>query len=235
MVASLRAFLPAGFRRPVGGARVRPSRSRSPDAVGGVWTKPAMDALIQKAKEGDAEALESVLRRYAPDVARIAHRMLGPTADLDDVIQEALFQVARSIRSFQGTSQFSTWLYRVVSNVARMHLRAKASRPALDLAEPTQLARRPAAQSTPEQHAQRSEDVRALYRCLDALSEKKRTVLVLHDLEGVAAAEIARIVDVPLLTVRTRLFYARKELYAALARDPELAHLDVLMHAEDER
>jgi RNA polymerase sigma-70 factor (ECF subfamily) len=58
-------------------------------------------------------------------------------------------------------------------------------------------------------------------------------VLVLHDIEGVPAAEIARIVDVPLLTVRTRLFYARKELYAALARDPELAHLDAAMRDLD--
>jgi len=226
MVASLRAFLPAGFQRalhPPARALVRPS----PRPV-------AMDALIRRAKEGDAQALESVLKRYTPDVTRIAHRMLGPSADLEDVVQEALFQVARSLHSFEGTAKFSTWLYRVVSNVARMHLRSKASRPLLDLAEPVQLARRADSAATPEQQAQQSEDVRALYRCLDRLSEKKRTVLVLHDLEGVLAAEIARIVDVPLLTVRTRLFYARKELYAALARDPELAHLDAVIRTDTE-
>jgi RNA polymerase sigma-70 factor (ECF subfamily) len=185
-----------------------------------------MDALIQRAKDGDARALEAVLKHYSPDVARIAHRMLGPIADLDDVVQEALFQVARSLPSFQGHSKFSTWLYRVVANVARMYLRAKASRPLLDFAEPVQLARSAVSEVSPEREAERSDDVRALYRCLDALSEKKRTVLVLHDIEGMPALEIARIVEVPLLTVRTRLFYARKELYAALARDPDLAHLD---------
>jgi RNA polymerase sigma-70 factor (ECF subfamily) len=226
MVASLRAFLPGGLSRAAfavlaGQARPRPRLD-------------AMDALIQRAKDGDARALEEVLRRYAPDVARIAHRMLGPSADLDDVVQEALFQVARSLHGFQGHSKFSTWLYRVVSNVARMHLRAKASRPVLDLAEPNQLARSAATDATPEAEAERSDDVRALYRCLDGLSEKKRTVLVLHDIEGVPAAEIARIVEVPLLTVRTRLFYARKELYAALARDPELAHLDAAMRNSTE-
>lgn len=222
MVASLRAFLPGGL-------------SRAALAVLASGPRPyAMDALIQRAKDGDARALEEVLRRYAPDVARIAHRMLGPSGDLDDVVQEALFQIARSLHGFQGHSKFSTWLYRVVSNVARMHLRAKASRPQLDLEEPTQLARSAASGGTPEQQAERSDDVRALYRCLDGLSEKKRTVLVLHDLEGVPAAEIARIVEVPLLTVRTRLFYARKELYAALARDPELAHLDAAMRDSTE-
>jgi RNA polymerase sigma-70 factor (ECF subfamily) len=226
MVASLRTFLPGGLSRAAlavlaGQARLRPRLD-------------AMDALIQRAKDGDARALEEVLRRYAPDVARIAHRMLGPSGDLDDVVQEALFQVARSLHGFQGHSKFSTWLYRVVSNVARMHLRAKASRPVLDFAEPNQLARSAASDATPEAEAERSDDVRALYRCLDGLSEKKRTVLVLHDLEGVPAAEIARIVEVPLLTVRTRLFYARKELYAALARDPELAHLDAAMRNSTE-
>lgn len=223
MVASLRAFLPARMGRDARATRGRPA------------PRPyVMDPLIRRAKEGDAQALESVLKRYAPDVARIAHRMLGPSADLDDVVQEALFQLARSLRSFEGNSQFSTWLYRVVSNVARMHLRAKASRPALDLAEPAQLARSPGGLASPEQAAERNDDVRALYRCLERLSEKKRTVLVLHDLEGVPAAEIARIVDVPLLTVRTRLFYARKELYAALARDPDLAHLDALLRPPKE-
>jgi len=223
MVASLRAFLPAGLQRATTPVLGRPATPMRP-----------MDALIQRAKDGDAQALESVLKRYAPDVARIAHRMLGPTADLDDVVQEALFQVARSLHGFQGTSQFSTWLYRVVANVSRMHIRSKASRPVLDFAEPTQLARRPASQASPEQLAERGQDVRALYRCIDKLSEKKRTVLVLHDLEGVPAVEIARIVEVPILTVRTRLFYARRELYAALARDPDLAHLDAALRAETE-
>ncbi len=186
-----------------------------------------MDALIRKAKDGDQIAVEALLRRYAPDVTRIAQRFVGPSADLEDVVQEALFQVARSVRGFEGHSKFSTWLYRVVANVSRMHLRHKASRPMLELAEPSQIARSAGTTRNPEQWSQRADDVRALYRSLDALSEKKRTVLVLHDLEGVAAEEIARIVDAPLLTVRTRLFYARKELYAALAGNPELAHLDL--------
>lgn len=227
MIPSLSASPPAGT------ARV-PAALPALPAARLAWRAKAMDALIRRAKEGDAGALERVLKRYAPDVTRIAHRMLGPTADLDDVVQEALFQVARSLPGFQGTAQFSTWLYRVVSNVARMHLRSKASRVVLDFAEPMQLARSAADAESPEQHAERSDDIRALYRCLDRLSEKKRTVLVLHDLEGVPAAEIARIVEIPLLTVRTRLFYARKELYAALAREPELAHLDALVRAHAE-
>ena len=190
-----------------------------------------MDALIKRAQAGDAAALEALLKRHAPDVTRIAHRLLGPSADLEDVVQEALFQVARALPRFEQRSKLSTWLYRVVANVVRMHLRHKAARPALELTEPSQIEQRVAVSATPEQRAQQSDDVRALYACLDTLSEKKRSVLVLHDLEGLAAAEIAEVLEIPLLTVRTRLFYARKELYAALAAQPELSHLDPQAHA----
>ena len=64
--------------------------------------------------------------------------------------------------------------------------------------------------------------VGALYKILDGLSEKKRTVFILHDVEGVAAADIGKLVGAPVLTVRTRLFYARREVYAAMASDPAL-------------
>lgn len=60
---------------------------------------------------------------------------------------------------------------------------------------------------------------------LELLPEKKREVIVLHDLEGLSPAAIAEIVDAPIMTVRTRLFYARKELYAAMATDPHTAQI----------
>ena len=66
----------------------------------------------------------------------------------------------------------------------------------------------------PDEDAERRERVRAFGRLLDRLADKKRIVFVLHELEGVAPAEIARIVGAPVLTVRTRLFYARRELEA---------------------
>ncbi|MGH3882353.1 MAG: RNA polymerase sigma factor, partial [Pseudonocardiaceae bacterium] len=77
----------------------------------------------------------------------------------------------------------------------------------------------------PDAAAERNERLRALYKHLETLSDRKRTVLVLHDLAGLPASEIAEIVEAPVLTVRTRLFYARKELYAALASDPALAEV----------
>jgi RNA polymerase sigma-70 factor, ECF subfamily len=184
------------------------------------------DPLVRRAQRGEPLALRELLTRYRDDVARVAFRALGPNPDLEDVVQEALVQIYRSLPSYQGQSKFSTWLYRVVTNVARMHLRRQRSRPQLTSASNDALERQPAAAGErPDADAERSERLRLLYAHLSALSDKKRTVLVLHDFAGVPAAEIAAIVDAPVLTVRTRLFYARKELYAALARDPTLGEL----------
>jgi RNA polymerase sigma-70 factor (ECF subfamily) len=65
----------------------------------------------------------------------------------------------------------------------------------------------------------------AFYRMVDKLSEKKRTVFVLHEIDGLSPLEIAKIVDAPVLTVRTRLFYARRELAAMIREEPDLGSL----------
>jgi RNA polymerase sigma-70 factor (ECF subfamily) len=184
-----------------------------------------LDPLIQRAQDGDPRALRDLFLRYRGDVARIAFRVLGPSPDLDDVVQEAFIQLYRSLSSYQGNAKFTTWLYRVVTNVARMHRRRERSRPQLESASTVQLEQHTDGASGPQAAAERGERLRALYRHLETLSERKRTVLVLHDLAGLPAGEIAEIVDASVLTVRTRLFYARKELYAALAADPALAEV----------
>ena len=80
----------------------------------------------------------------------------------------------------------------------------------------------------PDEQVELSLRVEALQRLMDRLSEKKRTVFVLHELQGLSPVEIADIVGAPVLTVRTRLFYARRELMTLIGRDESLAHL----HAE---
>lgn len=184
----------------------------------------AIDPLVARAKAGDAAAFQALFRQHRDSVARTVHRFLGPSADLEDVVQDVFVHVYRSLPSFRGDAKFTTWLYRLTANVTKMHLRRARSRPRFaDVSVPE--ATDDATAGRPDEIAERNERVSALYRLLDRLSDKKRTVLVLHDLEGLGAKEIAAIVDAPVLTVRTRLFYARKELYAALAEEPALAAL----------
>ena len=179
--------------------------------------------LVARCKEGDRRAFRELFRLHRSDVARLVQRMLGRTSDVEDVVQEVFLQVHRSIGDFRGQARFSTWLYRVTVNVVLMHRRAARSRPTLVEQSEGHI---------PEDHAPLPDDevaknarMAAFQRLLNRLSEKKRTVFVLHELEGMAAAEIANVVEAPVLTVRTRLFYARRELADMLREEPSLAIL----------
>jgi RNA polymerase sigma-70 factor, ECF subfamily len=101
-----------------------------------------------------------------------------------------------------------------------MHRRAARSRPIFSEAPPGIAPRD--SRPLPDEQVARLARVRAFERLLDRLSEKKRTVFVLHELEGLSPSAIARIVEAPVLTVRTRLFYARRELAAMLREEPTL-------------
>jgi RNA polymerase sigma-70 factor, ECF subfamily len=182
-----------------------------------------LEDLVRLCQRGDAAAFQELFHRHKADVARLVYRMLGPSAELEDVVQEVFLQVHRSIRDFKGNSLFSTWLYRVTVNVVLMHRRAARSRPVF--AE-VAAAHPPAdARPLPDEQVARLARIRAFHRVLDRLSPKKRTVFVLHELEGLPPAEIASVVGAPVLTVRTRLFYARRELAELLREEPTLASL----------
>ncbi|HET9953454.1 MAG TPA: RNA polymerase sigma factor, partial [Polyangiaceae bacterium] len=148
--------------------------------------------------------------------------------DIEDLVQEVFLQVHRSLKDFRFGSRFSTWLYRVTVNVVLMQRRAARSRPVFVEPPVGFAALDPAA--SPEDQAARKRRVEAFERLLDRLSDKKRTVYVLHELEGQSPQEIAKIVGAPVLTVRTRLFYARREIAAGLREEPALSalaeHLD---------
>jgi RNA polymerase sigma factor (sigma-70 family) len=181
------------------------------------------DPLVARAAAGDAAAFRALYQRHRNDVARLAYRMLGPRADLEDVIQEVFVQVFKSLRDFRGQARFGTWLHRVTVNVVLMHRRSARSRPVFSEQAPGDSIG--SSDVPPDEDVDRRERVRAFGRVLGRLADKKRIVFVLHELEGLAPTEIARIVGAPVLTVRTRLFYARRDVEAMLADEPALAGL----------
>ena len=174
---------------------------------------------VERARAGDATAFRELYALHHKQVARQLN-FLVPKADLDDVLQDVFIEVYRSIRRFEGKSAFTTWLYRLTVHVA-MKSRRKQTRSRLDIVEelPEQAHDGPAPDDV-SLSAERQVRVEAL---LEKLSPKKRAVLVLHDLQGVEAQRIAEILETNVLTVRTRLFYARKELEALAKEDPALA------------
>ncbi|HEY2509706.1 MAG TPA: RNA polymerase sigma factor [Polyangiaceae bacterium] len=191
------------------------------------------ESLLTRAASGDRAAFREVYVRHRTDVARLVFRMLGPRSDVEDVIQEVFFQVFRSLKDFRGQSKFTTWLHRVTVNVVLMHRRAAKSRPVF-ADEPIEDGRVNAEIALPDEDFARRERMRAFARLLDRLAEKKRVVFILHELEGLPPAEIAKIVGAPVLTVRTRLFYARRELESMLSEEPTLAGVLKEMTYEEE-
>lgn len=184
-----------------------------------------VDPLIRRAQAGDEPAFRELFQRHRGDVAKLVFRLLGPGGahEVEDVVQDVFIHVFRSLKSFKGDAKLSTWIYRLATNVVRMHLRRQRSRPRfVDAPSAVATLDSQPGGETPHEAAMRRRRMLALYSLLDRLSEKKRTVLILHDLQSVAAADIAEVVDAPIRTVRTRLFYARRELFAMLAEEPSL-------------
>lgn len=211
-----------------------PSKHEQRVAVAGKIWQVDTSGLVERCQSGDTEAFRELFHAHRQDVTRLAQRMLGRPTDLEDVVQEVFLQVHRSIRDFRHGARFSTWLYRVTVNVVLMHRRAAKSRPVFGEAPESLAAIDPRPHA--DEQLERQRRVRAFHRLLDRLSEKKRVVFVLHELEGLAPGEIAKIVGSPVLTVRTRLFYARRELLAMLAEEPALSSLltDLTSEEQDE-
>jgi RNA polymerase sigma-70 factor (ECF subfamily) len=190
-----------------------------------------VDELVRRAQRGERVAFAELFRRHRGDVSRLVFRMLGPSADAEDVVQEVFLQVHKSLAEFRGQAKFTTWLHRVTVNVVLMHRRAARSRPVF-AGEPL-ADTEPDRRLLPDEDAARSARIAAFRRLLDRLPEKKRTVFVLHEIEGKSPAEIAELVDAPVLTVRTRLFYARRELAEMMRDEPALAQLAAELAGDD--
>ncbi len=170
--------------------------------------------LVARCQRGDRRAFDELYATFRRPLARQLVRMLGPRADVEDTLQEVYLEVFRSISRYRGDARLSTWLYRLAAHVAYHRLRTrKRKEPRTDEIDDRLAAREP----SPEERIAGARELAEVHRILQTLAPKKRMVFVLHELEGLDIEEIARIVGAPRVTVRTRLFYARREFFAAAA------------------
>jgi RNA polymerase sigma-70 factor (ECF subfamily) len=141
-------------------------------------------------------------------VRRVVAHLAGPSGDIDDAVQEVFLAALRKRAGFAGHAAPSTWLYAIAQRVVMAARRRARVRRFFGL-DPV-LAHRNTA--TPQQIFEHREASERLYRLLERISDRKRTVFVLFEVEGLAGREIAHIVGCPLKTVWTRLHHARREL-----------------------
>jgi len=172
--------------------------------------------LIEKAKQGDAQAFQSLYDKHKRRVYSLCLRMTSNTAEAEDLTQEAFLQLYRKISTFRGESAFSTWLHRLSVNVVLMHLRKK-NLPVVSLEETTQGGG--GEEDTPKKDFG-AEDISLagsldrlqLQRAVDDLPPGYRTIFVLHDVEGYEHNEIAEIVGCSIGNSKSQLHKARMKL-----------------------
>lgn len=180
-----------------------------------------IDAIVTRCKEGEEAAFSELFRIIRTDIHRILIGVIGPDPEIDDMIQTASLEVFRSIHSFKGKAKFSTWMYRLVVNVALQELRRKKNREIpVDVGEMANELRSETA--NPERTAFEREHIRLVHKILDDIAPKKRIVFLLHEIEGYTPEEIAGMVGSSRYTVKSRLFYARREFYRKSRRQAML-------------
>ena len=188
--------------------------------------EPSDETLAARAAAGDASAFEAIVERYQARVFRLACRLTSET-DAPDVLQQTFLQIYRHLAMFRGESQFGTWVFRIASNAALMHRRARVRRPAesldaflprfdahgMHLATPAELQMAARADELLDRQflAEKARDVIA------RLPDLYRDAFVLRDLEEMSTADVARALGLEPATVRQRVHRARLMLRGYLS------------------
>lgn len=176
--------------------------------------------LVARCKANQRAAHDELYHRFRRVVAANLYRVLGDRGELEDLVQEVFVIAFRGLATFRHEAQLGTWLYRICVNVAFGRMRTRGRRPPpIAVADLEAVANQSTASErpeSPERALERREDQARVYAALEQLPPKKRIVLYLHEIEGRDLTEIAYLVDSNPVTVRTRLFYARREFYKIL-------------------
>ncbi len=182
------------------------------------------EALLVLYGNGDRAAAQALTLRLTPLALRVARRMLGDWAEAEDVAQEAMMRLWRIAREWrQGEAKVTTWLYRVVTNLATDRLRKrKGKRSGIGLDEASEVADETPGVETQMMDQDRAE---ALQQALDQLPERQRQAVILRHIEGLSNPEIALVLDIGVEAVESLTARGKRALAAALAgRREELGY-----------
>ncbi|MDO6441093.1 RNA polymerase sigma factor RpoE [Marinobacter sp. 2_MG-2023] len=169
--------------------------------------------LVRKVRNGDRAAFDLLVVKYQSRVASIISRYVYDSQEVMDLTQEAFIKAYRAIDRFRGDSAFYTWLYRIAVNTAKNHLESRSRRPqgSADSAEAENYddGRRLRDIASPERLLQRDQLQNELRKAIANLPEELRSAFLLREYDGLSYEDIARILECPIGTVRSRIFRAR--------------------------
>jgi RNA polymerase sigma-70 factor (ECF subfamily) len=175
--------------------------------------------LVARAQAGDPAALGALFRAHVGRIHRLVYRLVGPSGDIDDLVQTVFVEGFRSLPAFRGESLFTTWLGRIAVRTTMRSLKRPAPR-LVPLDEAAPLADR---RDGPDLRADARDGLARLDRMLAAMSAKRRAAFVLHVLEGYSLEEVAVMVGARVGAVKVRIHDARRELEREARNDPWFA------------
>lgn len=185
-------------------------------------TSPAQAGLPRAAQRSElrrvgAPQWAAFFEEHSRFVTRVVRRFGGAHIDLEDAVQDVFLVLFQKLHEFEGRSELRTWIYRICRNVASEHRRRHSVRTRLaELA--TRLAFWKSTPSTPAETLGARRDWALMEKTLEQLSEKRRETFILCELEQLSGDEAAEVLGVPVATVRTRLFHARKDFHETAQR-----------------
>jgi len=184
--------------------------------------------LIERSREGDIAAFDQLVRKYERSVFNTAYRLSGSYDDASDIAQEAFVRAWNNLKSFRGDAAFSTWLYRIVTNIFLDERKRKKNRQhrsleeERDLDESSVTRQYEAPSPGPQDIAEGEERRRILEQAISSLPDNQKAMVVLYHTQGLAYEEIAEITGLPMGTVKSRLNRARLALRDRLGPVTEL-------------
>jgi len=183
---------------------------------------PPDNQLVERTQAGDARAFDVLVVRFSPRLYGLIYNMTASHEDTNDLLQEVFAKAYRSIRGFQGKSSFYTWMHTIAVNMTINFLKKRNRRKTMSLDDvdngilndPDFIAA--TSNGDPSHSANLGELQKKLNESMLKLSHEHRAVVTMFDIQGMPHAEIAKILKISEGTVRSRLFYAHKQLQTHL-------------------
>lgn len=176
------------------------------------------EQVVDRVRGGEPRLFAELVARHQDAVYATSLRLLGDAADAEDTAQEAFLKAFRGLAGFRGDAKFSTWLYRITVNLCADHAR-RSRRPDRRARTIDDAGEIPDGRMDPEGGLLADEERKAVERAVMGLEERYRSVVVLHYYQKLSYEEIATVLGMPLKTVETRLYRARRMLRNVLGPD----------------
>ena len=178
------------------------------------------EVIVERALGGDAEAFGELVRRWERRIFALAYGMLGREEDARDATQETFLAAFRNLRGFRGEAKVSSWLHRIAVNQCLTRQRRAKIRSESALAEEEDGAAQVAAplEQSPVRVVEGRQRTAAVRRALNGLPVELRQIVVMKEFEELTFREIAEVLDLPLSTVKSRLYTGLKQLQMRLAK-----------------